>query len=66
MDGAHAKVEVENMKYGGPNEVLEKISVIEAWLQDVRVIEWFAEVQRYVDQADEKTVQEAIAKLTPS
>ena len=54
------------MKYGGPDEVLEKTSIIKAWLQDVRVIEWFAEVQRYVDQADEKAIQEAIAKLTPS
>ena len=53
-------------KYGGPDEVLEKISIFEAWLQDVRVTEWFAEVQRYVDQADEKAVQEAITKLTPS
>lgn len=54
------------MKFGGPDEVLEKLSIMEAWLQDVRVIEWFAEVQRYVDQANEKAVQEAIAKLTPS
>jgi hypothetical protein len=54
------------MKFGGPDEVLEKLSAIEAWLQDVRVIEWFTEAQRYVDQADEKAVQEAITNLTPS